>query len=459
MIAIKQRPPKLLSEIAYRERNFPALRLARASRWARRLARVMLACLGAAVVAMVAMPWQQYVAGRGTVINFDPTQRHQTIDAPISGRIVNWRPNVYEGAKVKRGDVLFEIEVVDLDLKQRLREQLEFTQQKLLADQQIVQAYEQQLRAFVEIKQQIIVAGQQFVEMAQQKLNAARQEEIAATAAWDQSEQDRQRREQLYEKKVESRFNWELAVRRAQEADAKLKQAKAYVKAAESELAAKQAELASKTQEAQAKIDSASAVFQKSQGDLQSTRKELADIQAKQTLQTQRVKATLDGVIFKMNVAQDGQVVSQGSALLEIVPIEGERAVAIKVLGNDVPLVATRDADGKPRKVRLQFEGWPAVQFAGWPSVAVGTFGGIVSVVDATDDGTGKFRVLVVPDPEEPDWPDNEILRQGTLANGWVLLNQVPLGMELWRQVNGFPPAVSLTEPKKSDDKLLRSGK
>ena len=44
------------------------------------------------------------------------------------------------------------------------------------------------------------------------------------------------------------------------------------------------------------------------------------------------------------------------------------------------------------RKVRLQFEGWPAVQFVGWPSVAVGTFGGKVNRVFPTDDGKGNNK-------------------------------------------------------------------
>jgi hypothetical protein len=46
--------------------------------------------------------------------------------------------------------------------------------------------------------------------------------------------------------------------------------------------------------------------------------------------------------------------------------------------------------EGSP--VRLQFEGWPAIQFVGWPSVAVGTFGGEVVFVDATDNGQGCFE-------------------------------------------------------------------
>jgi adhesin transport system membrane fusion protein len=34
-------------------------------------------------------------------------------------------------------------------------------------------------------------------------------------------------------------------------------------------------------------------------------------------------------------------------------------------------------------------------------------------------------------------------MRQGVRAVGWVLLDEVSLGFELWRQLNGFPPSVS----------------
>jgi hypothetical protein len=34
-------------------------------------------------------------------------------------------------------------------------------------------------------------------------------------------------------------------------------------------------------------------------------------------------------------------------------------------------------------------------------------------------------------------------LRQGVRANGWILLDEVRLGYELWRQFNGFPPVLS----------------
>ena len=92
--------------------------------------------------------------------------------------------------------------------------------------------------------------------------------------------------------------------------------------------------------------------------------------------------------------------------------------------------------------VRLQFEGWPAIQFGGWPYVGVGSFAGQVSFVDPTDDGKGKFRVMVIPDPAERGgtWPEAQFLRQGSQARGWILLDRVRLGYEIWRQLNGFPP-------------------
>jgi len=117
------------------------------------------------------------------------------------------------------------------------------------------------------------------------------------------------------------------------------------------------------------------------------------------------------------------------------VPYTDQDAVELFMAGNDLPLVEVG------AEVRLQFEGWPAVQFVGWPSIAIGSFGGVVAAIDATDDGQGQFRILVRPAPDQPAWPSGRHLRQGLRANGWVMLGQVPLWFELWRQLNGFPPA------------------
>jgi hypothetical protein len=143
---------------------------------------------------------------------------------------------------------------------------------------------------------------------------------------------------------------------------------------------------------------------------------------------------------------RSGELLKAGESLAVIVPTSTKDVVEIWIDGNDMPMVSP----GRP--VRLQFEGWPALQFSGWPAIAVGTFGGRVLNIDATDNGQGRFRLLIEPDPGDDAWPSSRFLRQGVRANGWVLLNVVPVGYELWRQFNGFPPIVGMTEPTKAGD-------
>lgn len=164
---------------------------------------------------------------------------------------------------------------------------------------------------------------------------------------------------------------------------------------------------------------------------------QLAQIEVRLARQkNQLVKTARAGTILRRIAGQESVLVKSGDILAELVPDTQSRAVELWLSGNDIPLVSQN------QDVRLQFEGWPAIQFSGWPSVAVGTFGGQVAVIDAADNGQGLFRILVVPGPKEK-WPAPEYLRQGVKVHGWVLLGQVKLWFELWRQFNGFPPSRS----------------
>jgi hypothetical protein len=214
-------------------------------------------------------------------------------------------------------------------------------------------------------------------------------------------------------------------------------------------LEAKRSQLIQKQREAEGYAETAKAELQKARGEAALAEKELSEIEGKLAKQqNQVVTAPRDGTIVRLLANEGGEIVKEGDPLFVLVPEAAQRAVEIWVSGNDAPLVSIGSA------VRLQFEGWPAVQFAGWPSVAVGTFGGRVVNVDATDNGKGQFRVLVLPE-DGANWPSQRYLRQGVRANGWILLNQVRLGYEVWRRLNGFPPVISPTEPKDGkDDKL-----
>ncbi len=149
---------------------------------------------------------------------------------------------------------------------------------------------------------------------------------------------------------------------------------------------------------------------------------------------SQLVVAPRAGVITRVSAGGTATFVKAGDMLARFVPDNIESAVEIYVDGRDASLVSVG------REVRLQFEGWPVIQFSGWPSVAIGTFEGVVAFVDPMAGTNGKFRVVVRPGPDAPAWPANSILRVGTNARGWVLLDEVSVGYELWRQLNNFPP-------------------
>jgi multidrug efflux pump subunit AcrA (membrane-fusion protein) len=148
----------------------------------------------------------------------------------------------------------------------------------------------------------------------------------------------------------------------------------------------------------------------------------------------QIVRAPRDGVILRVYAGDAATFVKAGDVVASFVPDNVDRAIELYIDGRDVALVRPG------AMVRLQFEGWPVVQFSGWPSIAVGTFSGVVAVVDPSAQANGRFRVLVTDDPEaEIPWPDQRFVRFGSTARGWVLLETVPVGYEIWRQLNNFP--------------------
>jgi multidrug efflux pump subunit AcrA (membrane-fusion protein) len=149
----------------------------------------------------------------------------------------------------------------------------------------------------------------------------------------------------------------------------------------------------------------------------------------------QIVRAPRDGFIQSLNAGDAATFISAGDVLATFVPANTGRVIEIFIDGRDVALVKPGD------KVRIQFEGWPAVQFSGWPSTAVGTFGGRVISVDQSAQVDGRFRVLIDEDRSDGEaWPEERYVRFGAAVQAWILLETVPVGYEIWRQLNNFPP-------------------
>ena len=406
----------------------PSLAIAGSARGARILARVLAIGVLLVVAAVFVMPWQQSVRGTGRVIAFNPLDRRVNIEAPVEGRVK--RMYVVENQLVRRGDPIAEIQDNDPNLLANLRLQHDAAVARRAAAAQRIEDLQQQ------------VASQELAKV--QAIDAAKQRVSAEEFVYETNRINEARMSQLVETGDVSQRNYELS--------------KLALDSSRANLAAAKAVLERTGREYDATVSGINASRRSAEGDVASADRDMAivDTQLGKTAQ-QAVVAPRDGIVLSVS-ATEGAYLKPGSSICVVIPDTDARFVEAWVDGMDMPLLAPREklADGTTvpgSSVRLQFEGWPAVQFVGWPSVARGTFGGEVISVDATDDGAGRFRIVVAADAADEPWPGPRFLRQGVRAKAWVLLRHVPLWQELWRQLNGFPPVVAMTEPGSKDAK------
>lgn len=414
-------------------------------RTTRRVAQVLGALFLALPLALTVVPWQQNVPGSGRVTAVNPLDRVQVIPAPVSGRLVEL--HVREGSYVEEGELLAEMEDQDPDYALRLEQQFQFTNDEVRAARDTVKLYDQQLVLMEDAREQAVSSATFELNVAIEKVVAAERDLEALEAQLDQKRADRERKSNLWDKGVMSELEFQKAEADYLEASAKVESAKAKVSQARNEEKSKMAKVSQIASDQQAKIESTKSLRESARAKVAEAEKKLTEATTKIARQkTQVVLAPRTGYVMRVHAANSADLLSQGDPLIELIPDTGEIAVELWVRGIDAPLITPG------RRVRLQFEGWPAVQFAGWPSVAVGTFGGVVSVVDAQGNSEGRFRVLIVPDPDDAPWPELPYLRQGVRANGWLLLDTVSLGFEVWRQLNAFPPSVSKKPSMNKDD-------
>jgi adhesin transport system membrane fusion protein len=448
---------------AYPARHTDALALAGGKHVGRRFARLILLFLLAAPCALVFAPWQQNLPGEGRVIEYDPIDRPLPIQARTDGVLLKW--HVREGQDVKAGDPIVDLADNDPRILERLQDQLTAAQEKRAASAQKRAQYEGRAAqaelaraSAMLVADDQIRAAEQAVEVAKQGLAAA-EENVKLNGFLESMF------EGLVKERIAPGFELQRAKQQSGVARAELRARQAGVAAAEANLQAAKSNRARVENDEQAKVQSALADRDAASGDVADA--DGAVLRLQRDLERQRQQSVLapaDGFVQRLFAnGQGGGFVKQGATLALLVPRTKQRAVELLVDGNDVTFLDVG------RHVRLLFEGWPAVQWVGWPSVAVGTFGGRVAFIDRFDDGKGHFRVMVLPDerpfagPEGPvvnwlrelvtfekvsaasnphAWPDERWLRQGTRAKGWIVLDRVSLGFEIWRQLNGFPPSI-----------------
>lgn len=416
------------------EGHVSALRMVRRDPRTRRLSRLIASIVTAIFASLFVIPWQQTSLGRGRVVAFAPLDRRQNVEAPIEGRIVTWE--VREGTKVKQGDAIALISDNDPELLARLRMERAAVEDRREAAKSRVRSLEDRISALETSRTVGLTAAGSRARMAKERLTASERALDAALGAERTSKLNLDRQKALEKDGLTSRRSVELAELEMLRTTTDVERARAAVSAAKSEEMALLSDQGKFASDAAAQIRDAEAGKASAMAEVANAQAELTRVETRLARQaTQKILAPRDGTVLHLLVAQGTEMVKAGDPIAVLVPETEERAVELYVDGNDLPLIT----EGK--KVRLQFEGWPAVQFSGWPQVAVGTFGGEVAIVDATDDGKGKFRIVVRPTEGEA-WPETRFLRQGVRAQGFVILGRVTLAYELWRQLNGFPASV-----------------
>lgn len=387
-------------------------------------------------VFILILPWQQTSYGEGRVVAFSPTERQQTIEAPVSGRIGHW--HVHEGSLVRKGDKLVTISDLDPQIGDRLEQERAALSDRVRATQGRVDSIESRVTALQLSRSESVGAAENRAAMAGERVRQAQQAVAAAEAALDTAKANFERQRSMVEQGLASQRNLELAELEFKRARTEEQRAIAGLKAAEQEKIAMKREAKRIARDADAAINDARATTQSARSELARAQEDLPRIELRLSRQkTQEVLAPKDGIITRLLVAQEAEFVREGKALCVLIPQTGKRAVEIWIDGNDIPLIR----DG--RNARIMFQGWPALQISGWPQGGFGTFPAKVKFVDNADDGHGKFRAILVPDESGGEaWPDSALLKQGVRARGWIFLNRVTVGYELWRKFNDFPPAI-----------------
>lgn len=247
---------------------------------------------------------------------------------------------------------------------------------------------------------------EQLIQRLEAQLQAAQRKFTAAQEAVNTADIDYRRQQELFEEGLSSRLSFEQARIKVQQLTIDLEQAAAELNQAETNLSRQGSQL---------------------------------------------IRAPRDGTILHVEAGDSATMVNAGQPLARFMPANTQRAVQLYIRGRDIGLVQPG------RDVRLQFEGWPAFQFSGRPDISVGTFRGEVVFVEPSAGLDGRFRVLVKePEPTEGcmradlvnglprmgecGWPPESFVRLGANVRGWVLLETVTLGFEIWRLLNNFPP-------------------
>jgi len=386
------------------------------------------------------LPWTQNITGRGNVTTLTPEQRPQTIQSPIPGRIEKWF--VREGDFVAKGDTIIQIseiksEYFDPNLVERTGEQRDAKALSVGSYGEKVKALDRQITALTQERALKLEQARNKLLQSRLKVKSDSIDFEAAKTNIRIAQIKYNRTDTLKQEGFKATKDVEDARLKLQETEAKLISQENKLLASKNEVINAQVEIsrvmatyADKISKSQSdKFTAESGQFD-TEAQVSKLENEYSNYHMRDALRF--VKAPYDGYINKAIRGGVGQTFKEGEALVGIMPARVDLAVETFVNPIDLPLLHIGE------KVRVQFDGWPAIVFSGWPNVSYGTYGAKVVAIENFITDNGRFRVLLAPDAEDHAWPKD--IRDGSGAFTMALLEDVPIWYELWRKLNGFPP-------------------
>lgn len=411
--------------------------------------------LGFAIFCFIAMffPWTQNISGKGNVTTLKPGQRPQSIQSPIPGRIEKWHVN--EGDFVMKGDTILEIsevksEYFDPNLVERTGDQIKAKSSSVMSYNEKTKALQRQIIALQTERKLKLEQTRNKLKQAHLKVKSDSIDLEAAKTNIAIAELQYNRTLTLQQEGLKATRDVEDKRLKFQEAQAKyISQENKYLASqnelinAEMEISSTNASYADKIAKAQSDLYTAQSAQFDTEAQVSKLENEFSNYEIRDKLR--HVVAPQSGYINKALVGGIGETFKEGDRLVSIMPSDYDLAVETFVEPLDLPLLHVGE------KVRIQFDGWPAIVFSGWPNVSYGTYGGEVVAIENFISPNGKYRVLIAPDKNDHEWP--QAIRVGSGAYTIALLNDVPIWFELWRKLNGFPPNYYQPETKNNSEK------
>ena len=405
------------------------------------------------LVFILFVPWTQNINTSGIVTTQFQEQRPQQINSIIPGKIIKWW--VKEGDFVQKGDTIVELaDTKDDYLDPRL---IERTNDQLTAKKQKVDFYDSKI---TNINGQLVAIEAGFklqeaairnkIQQLERKILIDSAELSAAKIDLEVGTNQYNRAGKMLNDGIISLVDYERRTQSFNKAKAGFQEKQQKFLNTKQDVLIARIDLNSLKQEVNDKLF-------KLKGDIANANTEKSTVIAEvakneNELSNYRIRggqkwllAPQTGQIIKAKKAGINEIVKEGEMIVEIVPNSFKYAVELFIKPMDLALI------NKGQDVRLQFDGYPAIVFSGWPNSSYGTFAGKISAIETNRNESGQFRVLIIPDMTEKNWPSN--LKIGTGAQGFALLNDVPIWYELWRQLNGFPPDFYTLEVKGKDIK------